>query len=84
MKITALAIVAAIAVANVAAADQPALRAAASPVETATTAEKSGDGNKKKEFWGWGGPWGGYGWGGRWGGGWGGCCGLGGWGGWGW
>ncbi|KAL3665439.1 hypothetical protein V7S43_009486 [Phytophthora oleae] len=87
MKIAALAVVAAIAVANVAAADQPALRTAATPVEAATAVKKPVDGNNKKE-WGWGGPWGGYGWGGGygggWGGGWGGCCGgLGGWGGWG-
>ncbi|KAG3062247.1 hypothetical protein PI124_g19928 [Phytophthora idaei] len=74
MKIAALAVVAAIAVANVAAADQPALRPAATPAEAAPVAGKSADGNKK-EFWGWGGPWGGMG---GWGGGWGGWGGLGG------
>ncbi|KAG2959622.1 hypothetical protein PC120_g28116 [Phytophthora cactorum] len=85
MKIAALAVVAAIAVANVAAADQPALRSATTPAEAAPVAGKSADGNKK-EFWGWGGPWGGMGGCcglGGWGGGWGGWGGLGGWG-WGW
>ncbi|KAL3659229.1 hypothetical protein V7S43_015807 [Phytophthora oleae] len=82
MKIAALAVTAAIAVVIVAAADQPALRTAAIPVEA--IAEKPADGIKKEQFWGWGGPWGGYGWGGRWGGGWGGCWGIGGWRGWGW
>ena len=83
MKTTVLAVAAAIAAANVAAADQPALRTAASPAEVAAAPEKSRDGNKK-EFWGLGGPWGGYGWRGYggWGRGWGG--GWGGFGGWGW
>ena len=82
MKISALAVAAAIAVANASAADQPALRSAAMPAEVAPGAVPTTDGNKK-EFWG-GGPWGGLGWGGGWG-----CCGGwgGGWGrgfGWGW
>ena len=81
MKITVLAVCSAIAAANVAAADQPALRTATSPAEVAAAPEKSRDGNKK-EFWGLGGPWGGYGWGGY--GGWGGGWGGGGFGGWGW
>ena len=82
MKISALAIAAAIAVATVSAADQPALRSAVTPAEAAPDAVKNPDGDKKEHFWG-GGPWGGLGWGGGWGGG---CCGgLGrGWGGWGW
>lgn len=83
MKISVLAIAAAIAIANVSAADQPALRSAATPAEAAPDAVTTSDGNKKEHFWG-GGPWGGLGWGGRgWGGGYGGY----GWGrgfGWGW
>ena len=79
MKTTVLAVAAAIAAANVAAADQPALRTAASPAEVAAAPGNSRDGNKK-EFWGWGGPWGGLGWRGF--GGWGGR--WGGFGGWGW
>lgn len=79
MKIAALAIAAAIATANVSAADQPALRSANTPVEAAPGAATSPDGDKKEHFWG-GGPWGGR-WGGGWGGyGWGGP----GWGGYGW
>lgn len=75
MKISALAVAAAIAIASVSAADQPALRSAAMPAEAATGAAKVPNENKKEQFWG-GGPWGGFGWGG-------GCCG--GWGGgWGW
>ena len=81
-KISALAIAAAIAVATVSAADQPALRSAVTPAEAAPDAVKAPDGDKKEHFWG-GGPWGGLGWGGGWGGG---CCGGWGrgWGGWGW
>lgn len=73
MKVAALAIAAAFAVANAVAADQPALRSEATPSEANINAGKGPDGNKK-EFWGWGGPWGGLGWGGwgGWGGGWGG------------
>ncbi|UIZ24762.1 hypothetical protein KXD40_006935 [Peronospora effusa] len=81
MKISVLAIAAAIAIVNVSAADQPVLRSEATSAEavpgTMTTPDK-----KKEHFWG-GGPWGGLGWGG----GWGGCCGGFGWGrgfGWGW
>ena len=62
MKISALAVAAAIAIANVSAADQPALRSTAVPAEAAPGAVTTPDGNKK-EFWG-GGPWGGLGWGG--------------------
>ena len=89
MKISALTVAAAIAIATVSAADQPALRSTAAPVEAAPGAVAIPDGNKKEHFWG-GGPWGGLGWGGgRWGGlGWGGGWGGGlGWGrgyGWGW
>ncbi|CAH0474700.1 unnamed protein product [Peronospora belbahrii] len=80
MKISALAVVAAIAIANVSGADQPALRSATMPVETAPgTSMTTPDGDKKEHFWG-GGPWGGLGWGGGWGRGWG-CCGGLGWGG---
>ncbi|CAI5746380.1 unnamed protein product [Peronospora destructor] len=75
MKISALAIAAAIAIANVSAAYQPALRSAAMPAEAAPGAMTTPDGKKKEQFWG--GPWGGLGWGGRWGGG---CCGGFGWG----
>ena len=78
MKTIILAVTAAIAAANVAAANQPALRTTASPAEVAAASEKSRDENK--EFWGWRGPWGGLGWGGY--GGWGGR--WGGFGGWGW
>ena len=67
-KISALAVAATIAIANVSAADQPALRSAAMPVEPAPAAATTPDVNKKEQFWG--GPWGGFGWGG-WGGGWG-------------
>ncbi|CAH0482378.1 unnamed protein product [Peronospora belbahrii] len=75
-KISALAVAAAIAIANVSAADQPALRSAAMPVETASSSSMTTpDGDKKEYFWG-GGPWGGLGWGGGWG-----CCGGLGWGG---
>ncbi|CAH0474699.1 unnamed protein product [Peronospora belbahrii] len=67
MKISALAVVAAIAIANVSGADQPALRSATMPVETAPgTSMTTPDGDKKEHFWG-GGPWGGLGWGGGWG-----------------
>lgn len=81
MKISALAIAAVIATANVSAADQPALRSVGVPAEAAPGAVKTPDGDKKKEqFWG-GGPWGGLGWGGLgWGGyGWGRGWGWGGW-----
>lgn len=83
MKISALAIAAVLAIANVSATDQPALRSAGMPAEAATGAMKTPDGDKKKEqFWG-GGPWGGLGWGGLgWGGGWGGYGWGRGWGGW--
>ena len=83
MKISVLAVAAAIAIANVSAADQPALRSAATPAEAASGTVTTPEGNKKEHFWG-GGPWGGLGWGGGWGGG---CCGGFGWGrgfGWGW
>ncbi|CAH0474721.1 unnamed protein product [Peronospora belbahrii] len=83
MKISALAVVAAIAIANVSGADQPALRSATMPVETAPGTMTTPDGDKKEHFWG-GGPWGGLGWGGGWGRGWGCCGGLGWGGGWGW
>ncbi|UIZ24624.1 hypothetical protein KXD40_006815 [Peronospora effusa] len=77
MKISALAVAAAIAIANISAADQPALRSAAMPAEAAPGGMTTPDGNKKEQFWGVG-PWGGLGWGGL---GWGGL----GWGrGWGW
>ncbi|CAH0482379.1 unnamed protein product [Peronospora belbahrii] len=66
MKISALAVVAAIAIANVSGADQPALRSATMPVETAPGTMTTPDGDKKEHFWG-GGPWGGLGWGGGWG-----------------
>lgn len=84
MKITALAAVAAIAVATVSAADKPALRSADTPVEAAPAAAKAAGGNQKEQFWG--GPWGGGCCGRGWGGGWGGGLGWGGgWGrGWGW
>ena len=68
MKISALTIAAVIAIANVSAADQPALRSAVTPAEAAPGALKAPDGDKKEHFWG-GGPWGGLGWGGGWGGG---------------
>ena len=75
MKFAALAIATTITVVNAVAAtaEQPALRAPAA-VEAAPVAERSPNADKK-EFWGWGGPWGRPGWG-RWGLGWGG--------GWGW
>lgn len=78
-KISALAAVTAIAIASVSAADQPALRSTAVPVEGAPDAVMTPDGKQKEMFWG-GGRWGGLGWGG-------GCCGGLGWGrgfGWGW
>ncbi|RLN55481.1 hypothetical protein BBJ29_008549 [Phytophthora kernoviae] len=56
MKLTAFVIAAAIALANVAAADQPALRAVPAPAEATTVKGASTPG--KKEQWGWGGPWG--------------------------
>ncbi|GMF33934.1 unnamed protein product [Phytophthora lilii] len=85
----AIAVAAAVAVAHVAAADQPSLRAVAAPAEATTAANKGAmnvDGKKKEQFWGWGGPFGGLGWGGGWGGPWGGLGwgGLGWGGGWGW
>ncbi|UIZ24625.1 hypothetical protein KXD40_006816 [Peronospora effusa] len=77
IKISALAVATEIAIANVSAADQPALRSAAMPAEAAPGGMTTPDGNKKEQFWGVG-PWGGLGWGGL---GWGGL----GWGrGWGW
>ena len=83
MKITALAVAAAIALVNVSAADQPALRSAATTAEAVSGAVKTPDGDKKEHFWG-GGPWGGPGYGGGWGGGWGGGLGWGRGFGWGW
>ena len=83
MKISALVVAAAIAIASVSAADQPALRSAATPAEVAPGAMTTPDGKKKEQFWG--GPWGGLGWGGGWGGlGWGGGWGRGFGYGWGW
>ena len=71
MKISALAVAAAIAIANVSAADQLALRSAAMPAEAAPGAMMTPDGKKKEQVGG-GGPWGGLGWGGLgWGRGWG-------------
>ena len=60
MKISALAVAAAIAIANVSAADHPALRSAAIPAVAAPGAVASPNENKKEQFWG-GGPWGGFG-----------------------
>lgn len=77
MKISALIIAAVIAIANVSAADQHALRSAATQTKEAPGEATNPHGDKKEHFWG-GGPWGGLGWGGL---GWGGP----GWGrGWGW
>ncbi|UIZ24945.1 hypothetical protein KXD40_006824 [Peronospora effusa] len=71
MQISALAVATAIAIANISAADQPALRSAAMPAEAAPGGMMTPDGNKKEQFWGVG-PWGGLGWGGLgWGRGWG-------------
>ena len=70
MKISALAVAAAITTTNVSAADQPALRSAAMPAEAAPGVVTTPNENKKEHFWG-GGPWGGFGWGGGWGRGWG-------------
>ena len=70
MKISVLAVAAAIAIANVSAADQLALRSAATPAEAAPRTVTTPDGNKKEHFWGggpWGRPYGGLGWGGGWG-----------------
>ena len=78
MKMSALAVAAAIAIANVSAVDQPAMRSTAMPAEVAPGAVTTPHGKTKEHFWG--GGWGGLGWGGGWGRG---CCG--GWGGgWGW
>ncbi|UIZ24816.1 hypothetical protein KXD40_006965 [Peronospora effusa] len=74
MKISVLAIAAAIAIVNVSAADQPVLRSEATSAEAVPGTMTTPDKNKKEHFWG-GGPWSGLGWGG----GWGGCCGGFGW-----
>ena len=66
MKIPALVMATAIAIATVSAADQPALRSAAMPAEAAPGAMTTPGEKKKEQFWG-GGPWGGLGWGGGWG-----------------
>ncbi|UIZ24897.1 hypothetical protein KXD40_006868 [Peronospora effusa] len=75
MKISVLAIAAAIAIVNVSAADQPVLRSEATSAEAVPGTMTTPDKNKKEHFWG-GGPWGGLGWRG----GWDGCCGGFGWG----
>ncbi|UIZ25088.1 hypothetical protein KXD40_006970 [Peronospora effusa] len=56
MKISVLAIAAAIAIVNVSAADQPVLRSEATSAEAVPGTMTTPDKNKKEHFWG-GGPW---------------------------